>query len=204
LESDSGYREKMDALDLIMNALKDHEKQLDEISHRLEQTIKKKKTGEPSTIEVVEEAQKIEASPRKRSPLVIFSKWSEFKGTCQDAKMVAFEIEGNRFHVYALVDENVFIYEEILPQTSFTVVEEQSSFSIEKDALNHIDVLNFLIEGKLKCGLTLSIKSSRILLKETKYLFKLNYNLEPEEVKTFLSRELDVRKDKIVEGKITN
>lgn len=204
MESDSGYREKMDALDLIMNALKDHEKQLDEISHRLEQTIKKKKTGEPSTIEVVEETQQIEVPPRNRSPQVIFSKWNEFKGTCQDSKMIAFEIEGNRFNVYALVDENVFTYQETLPHTALKVVEEQASFTIDKNALSHIDFLQFLIEGRLKCGLSLSIKSSRTVLKETEYLFELNYNFEPDEVKTFLSRELGVLKDKIVEGKITN
>jgi len=202
LESDSGYREKMDALDLIMNALKDHEKQLDEISHRLEQTIKKKKTGEPSNIKVVEETQKNEASPRKRSPLVIFSKWSEFKGTCQDSKMVAFEIEGNSFHVYALVDENVFTYQETLPRTALKVVEEQASFTIDKDALSHIDSLQFLIEGRLKCGLTLAIKSSRTLLTEREYLFELHYEFKPGEVKTFLSRELGVAKNKVVEGKI--
>ena len=118
--------------------------------------------------------------------------------------MVAFEVEGNRFHVYALVDEGVFTYEEILPYTTFKVVEEPSNFTIDKDVMNHIDVIQFLIEGKLKCGLTLSIESSRTVLKETEYLFELNYNLEPDEVKTFLSRELGVLKDKIVEGKITN
>jgi hypothetical protein len=118
--------------------------------------------------------------------------------------MVAFEIEGNRFHIYALVDENVFRYQETLPHTALKVVEEQASFTIDKKTLSHIDFLQFLIEGRLKCGLSLSIKSSRTVLKETEYLFELNYNLVPEEVKTFLSRELGVRKDKIVEGKITN
>ncbi len=204
MESNSGYREKMDALDLIMNALKDHEKRLDEISYRLEQAFKEVKTGEPSPTEVAQETKIEEAPPRKRAPQVIFSKWSEFKGTCQNATMVAFEVEGNRFHVYTLVDEGVFMYEETLPHTTFKVVEEPSSFTIDKDVMNHIDAFQFLIEGKLKCGLTLSIKSSRTVFKETEYLFELNYNLVPDEVKTFLSRELGVLKDKIVEGKITN
>jgi hypothetical protein len=204
MESDSGYREKMDALDLIMNALKDHEKRLDEISHRLEQAFEEVKTGEPSRVKGAREVQRIEAPPRMRSPQVLFSKWSEFKGTCKDGTMVAFEVDENRFHVSVLVDEGVFTYEETLPNTTFKVVEEQSSFSIDRDALNHIDSFQFLIEGKLKCGLTLSIKSSRTVLKETEYLFELNYNLEPDEAKTFLSRELGVLKAKIVEGKITN
>jgi len=35
----SGFNEKIDAFDLIINALKDHEKRLDEISHRLESLV---------------------------------------------------------------------------------------------------------------------------------------------------------------------
>jgi hypothetical protein len=204
MESDSGYHEKMDALDLIMNALKDHEKQLDEISHRLEQAFKKVKPGKPSTIEVAEETQRIEATPRNRTPQLIFNKWSEFKDTCQEAKMIAFDLEGNRFQIYAMMDEGVFTYDETLPHTTFKVVEEPSRFTIDKDTLTHVDAIQFLIEGKLKCGLTLGIKSSITLLKEREYIFKLKYDLEPDEVKVFLSRELGVLKDKIFEGKVTN
>jgi hypothetical protein len=203
MESDSGYHEKMDALDLIMNALKDHEKQLDEISHRLEQVFKKVKPGKPSTIEVAEEAQRIEATPRNRTPQLIFNKWSEFKDTCQDAKMIAFDLEGNHFNVYAQVDEGVFKYQETLPHTTFKVVEKPSGFSIDKDALKHIDSLQFLIEGRLKFGFNLSIKSTRIRLTEREHRFELRYEFKPDEVKVFLSRELGITKKKIVEGKIT-
>lgn len=204
MESDSRYREKMDALDLIMNALKDHEKRLDAISHRLEQAFKNVKSGEPSTVMEAREVQRIESPTRTRTPQIILSKWSEFKWTCHNATMVAFDVEGNRFNVSTLVDGGVFTYEEILPDTTFTVVEEPSSFSINKDALNHIDALDFLVEGKLKCGLTLTIKSSRTLLTKREHLFKLRYGFKPDEVKAFLSRELGITKKKIVEGKITN
>jgi hypothetical protein len=203
MESDSGYHEKMDALDLIMNALKDHEKQLDEISHRLEQAFKEVTTRKPSTIEVAPEAQRREAPPRKRTPQVIFNKWNEFKDTSQDATMVAFEVEGNLFQVYAMVDDGVFTYEETLLHTTFKVVEEPSRFTIDKDFINNIDAIQFLLEGKLKCGLILSIKSSKIPLTEREYLFELRYDFKSDKVKEFLSRELEVSKDNIVEGKIT-
>ena len=202
MESDR-YREKMDALDLIMNALKEHEKRLDELSHRLEQSFKNVKSREPSKAVEASEVQRIESPHRTRTPHILFSKWNEFKRTCHNATMVAFEVEGNRFHISTLVDEGVFTYEETLPDTTFTVVEEPSSFSINKDTLNHIDALDFLIEGKLKCGLTLTIKSSRTFLTEREHLFELRYEFKPDEVKAFLSRELGITKKKIVEGKIT-
>jgi hypothetical protein len=203
MESDSGYREKMDALDLIMNALKDHEKQLDELARRLEEAFKEAKPGEPSTIEVAPELQRREPPPRRRSPHVVFRKWSEFKGACRDAAMVAFEVDGNHVHISAQVGDGVFTYEEILPNTTFTVVEESAHFAMNKDGLPNIDALRFLIEGKLKCGLNLAIHSSRTLRKEGEYLFTLRYDLEADDVKAFLSRELSLTKDKIVEGKIS-
>jgi hypothetical protein len=117
--------------------------------------------------------------------------------------MVAFEVEGNRFHVSALADGGVFTYEETLPNTTFTVVEEPPSFSINKSPQDHIDALDLLIEGKLKCGLNLTIQSSRTLLTNGEHLFKLRYDFKPDEVKAFLSRELGITKKKIVEGRIT-
>ena len=202
MESDSGYREKMDALDLIMNALKDHERQLDKLAHQLEQALKEATAGESSSRDVAPEPQHREPPPRRTGPHVILRKWSEFKGPCQDATMVAFEVDGNRFHVDALVGEGVFTYEEVLPNTTFKVVEEPSRLTIDRDALKNNDALRFLIEGKLKCGLGLAIHSASTRLNEREYLFELRYGFEADEVKVFLSSELGLSKDKIVEGQI--
>ena len=117
--------------------------------------------------------------------------------------MVAFEVEGNRFHVYTLVDGRVYTYVEVLPETGLNVSEDPTHLSIDKASLGTIDSFHFLIGGRLKCGLTLSIESSRTLLKENEYLFELQYHLESGEVKTFLSKALNVSKEQVVEGKIT-
>jgi hypothetical protein len=202
MEPDSRHPEKMDALDLIINALKEHEKQLDEISRRLGEAFKKVKSGERSTVMDAKAVQRVEVPPRTRTPHIVLSKWSDFKRTCHKATAVAFEVDGNQFHVSAMADGGVFMYEETLPDTTFTVVEEPSSFSITKDTLTHIDALAFLIEGKLKCGLTLTITSSRTLLTKREHLFELRYDFKPDDVKAFLSRELGITPKKIVEGKI--
>jgi hypothetical protein len=81
------------------------------------------------------------------------------------------------------------------------VVEDEDSFTIDKDSVKDIDALQFLIDGRLKCGLSLSVKSSRTQLMEKEHLFELSYELS--EVKEFLSKELSVSKRKVVEGKLT-
>jgi len=137
---------------------------------------------------------------KSRNPLVILKKWNEFKETSRNAEMIAYEIEGNRFHVYSMASGRVFAYVENLPD-KVRVAEDEDGFTIDKDSVKDVDALRFLIDGRLKCGLSLSVKSSRTQLMEKEHLFELSYMLS--EVKEFLSKELSVSKHKVVEGKLT-
>jgi hypothetical protein len=199
--SNTGFHEKMDALDLVINALLDHEKQLDAISHRLENLTSHTSLKEKAP--VIPQTHRPEPSVVESSPRLVFHNWSEYTTTCRGATMVAFEVEGNRFHVYTLVDGRIFTYVEALPETRLKVSEDSTKLSIDKASVNAIDRLHFLIGGRLKCGLTLSIESCQTPLKENEYLFELRYDFEQDEVKTFLSRALSVSKGQVVEGKIT-
>ena len=199
--SNTGFHEKMDALDLIINALLDHEKQLDAVSHRLENLTSHTPLKESEY--VTSEVQSIEPRAVENFPRVVLNNWSEYTASCRGATMVAFEVEENRFHVYTLVDGRVYAYVEVLSETRLKVSEGSTHLSLDKASLSTIDRFHFLIGGQLKCGLTLSIESSRTLLKENEYLFELQYLLEPDEVKTFLSKALNVSKEQVVEGKIT-
>ena len=198
-----GFNDKMDALDLIITALKDHEKRLDDISNRLEDLFITLSSEEKST--KTEEYKKGSAN-FKKEPIVVCTKWSEFKATCKcvrGAKTVTFGIEENVFQVYSSINEEIIRYTEELPNNKLKVTEEDSSFVIDKESLETFDHLNFLIDRKLKCGLNLLVKSTKNELMEKQVLFELSYYLDPNEVKEFLSRELGVSKDSIVEGKIT-
>jgi hypothetical protein len=199
--SNTGFHEKMDALDLIINALLGHEKQLDAISHRLEKLTSQTSLKERAY--VTPEAHRIEPRVAEKPPRVVYNNWSEYTTACRGVKMVAFEVEENRFHVYTLVEGRIYTYVEALPETRLKVSEDLTNLSIDKASLSTIDRFHFLIGGRLKCGLTLSIKSSRTLLKENEYLFELNYHLESNEVKTFLSKALNVTKEQVIEGKFT-
>lgn len=201
MEFNTGFSEKLDTLDLMINVLKDHEKRLDELSHRLENICRGLSAEE---IEVEKKEETRTEPPRvRKGPLVICNKWNEFKDVCRGTKIVAFEIEGKFFHTYSMVNDDVFRYSEDLPDKKLKVVEEESYFSIDKASLSNIDLLQFLIQGKLKCGLSLLIKSSRTALSGKQFLFELSYNFDPDEVKDFLSRELSTSKSNVVEGKIT-
>ena len=198
---ESDYPEKIDALDLIITALKEHEKKMNDLNERLEEIIN---TLEGSGGSVTEEDEwKAERALALRKPILIYNKWDEFKKRCRGAKVVAFEIEDNAFHVYSIVDGEVLRYFEKLPNKRLRVVDEQTHFSIDKTSLNNIDLLQFLMNRKLRCGLSLLIGSSKTILSEDKFLFEFNYSFDSGEVKSFLSAELDVLREDIVEGKVT-
>ena len=185
--------DKFSAFDLIMTALKAHEKQIDYLLHEFDVVLEEFKTGYTGKKGVAKKE-------KGRDPLVILKRWNEFKETSRDAEMIAYEIEGNRFHVYSMVSGRVFAYVEDLPD-KVRVVEDEDGFTIDKDSVKDVDALRFLIDGRLKCGLGLSVKSSRTQLTEKEHLFELSYELS--EVKEFLSKELSVSKRKVVEGKLT-
>ena len=103
--SNTGFHEKMDALDLIINALLDHEKQLDAISHRLENLTSHTTLTESEY--VTPEVQSIEPRVVEKPPRIVFNNWYEYTAACRGATMVAFEVEENRFHVYTLVDGRI-------------------------------------------------------------------------------------------------
>lgn len=185
--------DKFSAFDLIMTALKAHEKQIDYLLHEFDVVLEEFKTGYTGKKGVAKKE-------KGRDPLVILKRWNEFKETSRDAEMIAYEIEGNRFHVYSMASGRVFAYVEDLPD-KVRVAEDEDGFTIDKDSVKDVDALRFLIDGRLKCGLGLSVKSSRTQLTEKEHLFELSYELS--EVKEFLSKELSVSKRKVVEGKLT-
>ena len=201
MASDSGYAEKLDALDLIINALKDHEKRLDELSHHLESICQGLSIKETEARE--KEESRIEPPQARKAPFVVCNKWNEFMHLSKGAKIVTYEIEGTSFYVYSMVDENVFRYSEDLPDKRLKVLEEESCFSIDKTSLSKIDLLQILIQGKLECGLHLIVKSLSTTPSGKHILLELSYDFDPDEVKDFLARELGISKSNVVEGKIT-
>jgi len=195
----SGFNEKIDAFDLIINALKEHEKKLDAISNDLENLFKRHSTEKKKD---VNDEKTMEKKHITREPLIICKEWSDFKESCIDATKVAFEIDDDSFKIDAISNEGLFRYLEELPPKRLKIVEELSQFSIDKKEIRSINLFQFLVNRRLKCGLIVSLKNTKITPIGKQFLLELEYNLETEMVKEFLSNELGLSKRGIVQGKI--
>lgn len=197
--SNTGFNEKIDALDLMITALKDHEKRLDALSQSLTKLLSRRVLEKKK---IVKEEERRQVPAVKKVPLVIFNNWNEFKTICQGARVVSLEITDASFDVYSMLDDVVYKYAEQLPKKSLRILEESTFFSIDKASLENLDFLHFLITSRLKCGLDIRITSSKTRVLENQFLFKFSYDINLDEAKAFLSRELEISKKDIVEGKI--
>jgi hypothetical protein len=200
------FPEKMDALDLILNALKDHEKQLDELSQKLQifvetRTIDRLKVKETKTQERSQEKRK--SRTHTITPLIHCSNWSEFKDqvTTHRASTVTYQAKEDIFSVQAITEDFLLEYTEPLPNKHVRIDESTTQLSFDKTALFDIHLLQVIINRRLQCGLSLPIKS-HIVFKDSHHHLVLTYDLPSNTVKNFLVTELKVLKNHIVAGSI--
>jgi hypothetical protein len=199
LTSESESKAKIDALDLVINVLKEHEKGLDRLVERLEalvNTLKKVAEGKVSP------AEKEIMEAHVRLPAVQCEKWEDFKEKSKGMRMVAFEAEKDHFTVYSASDAEAYTYSEDLPCCSFQLKEKENHFSVEKILFSHVNDLPTIFEKRLMCGLEVFIKNSKILSPDGNWIVELTCSIDPEGVRAWLSRELNISEKNIVMGKI--
>jgi len=217
----SEFQERIDTLDLIIKVLKEHEKILDRLADRLESIVNDLKARGAEEKKIRESISQIgekisslnDAFARYRSidfkiskparfALVQCEEWADFKDKSRGARRVAFEIEEKTFSVNALANEEIFKYSETLPEHELHVKEEEKRYVIEKMFVDSIDDVPLVLERRLRCGLEVSIRSSKFDLSDVEHVLKLTYFVDSDRAKHWLSEELEVPEKNIVEGEI--
>jgi len=212
----SEFQEKMDVLDLIINILKEHEESLEGLADRLEGMINNLHSLEDKISSLNETLAQFlssntanplvapsPANVTKPLTLIDCAEWTEFKDRSKIlARMVAFQVKERVFTVSSLSNGVVFKYSEGLPEVRFQVGDESKQFAVEKISFNRPDDLSLIFENRLKCGLKANVRGSTFNLSEGERLFQLSYHVDPATAKHWLSKELSVPKENIIEGNI--
>jgi len=199
MNSGSEYGDKLDTIDLIITALKEHEKMLDSVYNKLETLIDKFSVKGPT-----QEPAIVRDRERVSKGLLFISckKWQDFKSKCKGASVITFEMCDDAFFVYVQLKGDVFRYSEKIPQNTFKLVDEGKQYLVEKFYIEDVENPPFF-NGTLRCGLKLSIRTTKMALTDREFQITLNYDLDSTVAKEFLSKELSVSKENIVEGRIT-
>ena len=97
---------------------------------------------------------------------------------------------------------DIFRYSEKIPRNTYKLVNEEKQYLVDKFYIEDLENPMFF-NGTLKCGLKLSTKTTKMALNDREFQITLDYDLDSDVTKEFLSKELSVSKENIVEGRIT-
>lgn len=101
--------EKMNALDFIINVLREHEKKLDSLASKFEGIL----SGLSALLE--RRVEEHETNVVRAQVSVICDNWSDFKSACSGAEIVAFNQDSHTLCIKAMNENIVYEYREMLP-----------------------------------------------------------------------------------------
>jgi len=205
---ESGFDEKIDVIDLIINVLKDHEKKLDELVSRLENvSVRKTPSSEEPTDETpVEEGPILELRPRALSRgatvKAALKSWTEFRARCKSAELVAFDVHDGFFKVSAVADRVLYSYSEKIPDMEIHYRKTGEKVRIDSIDISQAELVSSALKGVLECGLKLDKKEIEYEPPEGESVHKIIYSVDPGVARSWLAYQLAVDDELVLLGKL--
>ncbi|MFA9436377.1 MAG: hypothetical protein ACEROO_04495 [Candidatus Bathyarchaeota archaeon] len=182
------HTDKVEVMDFLINVLKDHEKSLDTLITRAE--------------DVIEDDQSPRTVSQNPPPLKITLRdWTEFKDRAIEAELVCFEMMESIFLCKAITSNKVYIYKEKTPEIELEKG-EGGDLVLSGFNLGDLEEGFLCLNGKLEIGLELvakKVKRSKDLEHPT---HKILHELDARYTKNWLSRELGIHRELIVQGSV--
>jgi len=194
LTYDEEYSEKMNALDLVINVLKDHENRLDELLWKLESII----TSNTKNSET--KPQHLETPKHAEPHMTQCKEWAEFKGKSKGARRAAFRVGAEVLTVDSVTDEGGYRYVETLQVPSNKLSLRIRGYKNKN--MENVESIIGVFKRKLECGLQASVKSLKFRSPNGEEILVLFHYIDPEGVKGWLSKELMVPQKNIAAGKL--
>lgn len=186
------FDEKVDVIDLIINVLREHEKTLDELISKLEGAL-------GTTPFPTEAARTVVGKP---TISVLLRKWTDFRERCVEASLVAFDIEDKRFTVSAVKDGVLHSYQEEMPDMKIRFREKEEEVVIDGIDIGSVGLVPTALRGRLECGLEVSVKGTEVNLPGGGAVYKVIYDIDADEARSWLAYQLKVEKKDILQGKV--
>ncbi|UCD44053.1 MAG: hypothetical protein JSV27_07870 [Candidatus Bathyarchaeota archaeon] len=205
---ESGFDEKIDVIDLIINVLKDHEKKLDELVSRLENVPVRKtpSSGEPKDETPVKEEPILDlrprAPPRGATVKAALKNWTEFTTRCESAELIAFDVHEGCFKVSAVAEGVLYSYSEKIPDMEILYRRTGEKVSIDSIDISQAELVPTALKGILECGLKLDKKELEHELPDGESVHKVIYNVDPGVAKSWLAYQLAVDDESVLQGEL--
>ncbi len=177
--------DKVEVMDFLINVLKDHEKSLDILISRAEDILKEN----PNQHQVMKNGPKLKISLKN---------WDDFRDRALDSELVCFDLIDTTFYCDVITESKIYQYTEETPEVTLEV-ENNNNIVLSGLEMSNLDEKTSLLNGKLSMGLEIYAKR----VKNTGEKHKIQYSLDVLYTKNWLSRELGIHRDYIVQGNIS-
>ncbi len=202
---ESGFDEKIDVIDLIINVLKDHEKKLDELITRIEKAQIINRTPTDTVEETTPQVERASSLPVEKAssgvPVKVeLSEWNEFRTKCESARLVAFEVADGRFQITALTDSILYRYTEKIPSMEIRYKTVDEKAQIESIDINRAELISEAFNGILKCGLKMEKTEHSFKEPGGESVLNVNFHVDTSTARGWIAYQLAVDDEKIHHG----
>lgn len=192
MSTDDRFEGRIDYLELLISTLRDHEKQLNDVADTLVESVD----------QIRRDVEKGAPAASGKPFLTVWcERWSEFKRRAAKPRLVTFSLRDNRLTVHAVTDE-VYAYAERLPEQEFHARQDGETFVVDRLTFGSLDAVPMAFRQRLDCGLEGTFVTSRHAVTDGEYRVQLRFTLDASQVRKWLTTELKVASDGIVEGSI--
>lgn len=183
----------IDAIDMIINLLKEHEKTLDGLLYRIEEALSsvvQKPSPPPGP------------APRAAGFSVVLKDWADFRKRCADAGLIGFVVGGESFKVSAIADGVLYVYEEGIPSLDILYETEDDGLRIEGFEAEAVGLMLKVLRRRLDCGLEFSIRDVEMERAEGKSTHRILCYVEVGAARAWLASEIGISRASILEGEL--
>jgi hypothetical protein len=186
--------DRVDIIDLLISLLKDHEKKLDDLSHRLERLL--------------EERDLTELTPREPLPggirvSAVLRSWTEFIRQCRVASPVALDVDRDRFKVTAVAGGILYVYEEEIPSMEIRYQVDDEGRKRTSIEVSDIALALTALRGRLDCGLELEKRDVEASLPDGGSVHNVVFYLNPYTARVWLADQMGVDPSSIILGELS-
>jgi hypothetical protein len=178
------HADKVEVMDFLINVLKDHEKNLDILISRAENLLDEN------------QPQKLMQNPP--SLKISLKDWDEFRDRALDSELICFDLINSTFYCSAITENKIYRYSEQAPEITLELKENKENLVLSGIRMEKLEDQFSLLNGQLSIGLEL--KANKVKNLGDKHV--VQYELDVLYTKNWLSRELGIHRDFIVQGDI--
>lgn len=183
----------IDAIDMIISLLKEHEKTLDGLLHRIEEAL---------SLVVQEPSPPPGPAPRAAGVSVVLKDWADFRKRCADTGTVCFVVDGGSFKVSAIADGVLYVYEEEIPSLDILYEAEGERLRIEGFEAEFVGLVLKVLRRRLDCGLEFSTREVETERADGKLARRILCYVEVGAARAWLASEMGISRASILEGEL--